>query len=327
MIMMSLLLTTACQEKKEQPRTESPPNRVTIACTETAFFCYTIYVALDKGFFTEQGLEVALKNSYSHINESYDALLTGEADFAVSSETGFMHAVLRDSPVVTVASMITAENHLGVVARRDSDIAAASDLKGKKIAVPLGTNGEYFLDIVLGIHGMNTGAVQIINLHPNEMLQPLTKKEIDAVVVWNPYVRELADALGENAINFSADNLYSPSFLLVSTQEYVSSAPDTVMKVVGALINASEFIRKNRDDADRIVAHYLNGKASAFSKVASSYLHRITLDQSLLLILEHQSRWAIHKNITDRKELPNYLDHIYTAALETAKPENMTLIK
>lgn len=51
------------------------------------------------------------------------------------------------------------------------------------------------------------------------------------------------------------------------------------------------------------------------------------LDQTILMSLEDEARWAMREGLTDKKEPPNYLDFIYVDALEQVKPETVTIIR
>jgi NitT/TauT family transport system substrate-binding protein len=51
------------------------------------------------------------------------------------------------------------------------------------------------------------------------------------------------------------------------------------------------------------------------------------LDQTILVSLEDEARWAMKERLTDKKEIPNYLDFIFMDALEQAKPEAVTIIR
>jgi NitT/TauT family transport system substrate-binding protein len=51
------------------------------------------------------------------------------------------------------------------------------------------------------------------------------------------------------------------------------------------------------------------------------------LDQTILITLEDEARWAIREGLIDKKEIPNYLDFIYMDLLENVKPEAITIIR
>ena len=54
---------------------------------------------------------------------------------------------------------------------------------------------------------------------------------------------------------------------------------------------------------------------------------RLVLDQSIIVSLEDEARWAIREELVDKEEVPNYLDFIYINALEDVKPEAVTIIR
>jgi len=54
---------------------------------------------------------------------------------------------------------------------------------------------------------------------------------------------------------------------------------------------------------------------------------QLLLDQTILVSLEGEARWAMKEGLTDKKEVPNYLDFICVDALEQVKPETVTIIR
>jgi NitT/TauT family transport system substrate-binding protein len=54
---------------------------------------------------------------------------------------------------------------------------------------------------------------------------------------------------------------------------------------------------------------------------------RVTLDQVLLVDLEDQTRWLLKGGLTVRKDMPNYLDFIYTEGLLAVKPEAVRILR
>ncbi len=49
------------------------------------------------------------------------------------------------------------------------------------------------------------------------------------------------------------------------------------------------------------------------------------LDQSILVSLEDEARWAIENKLTRASRIPNYLNFIYTDALLAVKPNAVTI--
>jgi NitT/TauT family transport system substrate-binding protein len=64
--------------------------------------------------------------------------------------------------------------------------------------------------------------------------------------------------------------------------------------------------------------------------VADAWPHyrlRVTLDQSLLALLEDGSRWAIRNRYVERAEVPNYLNFVHTGSLAAVRAEAVTVIR
>jgi NitT/TauT family transport system substrate-binding protein len=304
-----------------------PAREISIAIIPFSFTGYSVYIAKEKGYFIENGLDVTLNSSYPHGKATLQALAKGEVAFAVSSETPFMHSVLNGEEIYALATMINAEKHLGVVARKDSGIIRADDLKGKKIGVTLGSNGEYFLDMVLLLHGISRDEIIVSDLKPKEMPGAISEGKVDAIATWNPQMFRAMKELGNNGVTFFAKGLYLPSFIISSSKDYADNNPDIIEQVLESLIDASEFIKKDRDRSNAIVAQYLNIDKSFLDELSATYYFNITLEQSLLLTLEHQSRWAIKNKLSGQRATPDYLDFMYTHALEKVKPEAVRIIK
>ena len=312
--------------KKSSEKPSMAIQGLTIAAISPSFTGYTIYVALEKGYFRKEGLEVELK-SFSSGKATLDALIKGKVDLATSSETPFMHAVLNGGKIYVIGTMITGEKHLAVVGRKDRGISSPKDLKGKTIGVTTGTNGEYFLDTVLLLNGVSRDQVKPVHVKPKQMFDALIKGKVDAIATWNPQMTKARKALGDQATTFYAEGLYSPSFLIAARQDYANANPEIIRKVVQSLVNGSNFIHENPDKSRVIVAKYLGMDKSLLDELSATYYFKITLDQSFLLTLENQAKWAIKNKLTDQTEIPNYLDFVYLDALAAIRPEGVTIIR
>jgi NitT/TauT family transport system substrate-binding protein len=322
--MAAVTLLWSCQQSPESQ--SGPVAKLTIGALIPSFSSYTIYVAFEKDCFKEQGLDVTLE-SFPHGKASLEALMEGKVDFATSSETPFMHAVSKGGKICLVASMITGEKHLAVVGRKDRGISAPKDLKGKRIGVTTGSNGEYFLDTVLLLNGVSRDQVETVNVKPKKMFEVLKKGDVDAIATWNPQMSQALKALGEKGVAFYAEGLYSPAFVISAKKEYVRKNPETVQRVVRALVNASQIIAEDPEGSRAIVARHLGTDKDLLGAMSATYHFRITLDQSLLATLENQCKWAIGQGIAGHKKIPNYLDFICTGALETVDSNAVTIIR
>lgn len=320
-LLMAVFL--ASRGQSPDPHVELIPLR--IAAMPHSFAGYTVFLAARQGFFRDQGLDVALVKSFSSGMATLNALAQGQSQFAVSSETPFINSVLAGQRLYCAAITITAEDHLAVVGRKDRGIKLAGDLRGKRIGVTIGSNGEYFLDMVLNLNGGVRQQVEIVGLKPSEMVEHLTTGKVDAVATWNPVKLKAVQELGKNAVIFTADGMYSPAFILSTTQSFASANPETLVRVVRALFHATEFINADKNRSHRIIAEEMQTEPGLLNQLAASYTFKVSLDQSFLTTLENQAYWALRR--TGGSRIPDFLDYIYLDALEKTDPGAVTIIR
>ncbi len=285
-----------------------------------------IHIAFVKGYFENEGLDLVLQQHQSG-KSAFNAVVEGDADLATAADTPIMHAIMRGEKIYILATIASTEHDKMIVARKDKGVSIPNDLKGKRIGVSVGTNAEFFMDSFLITHGISRDEVEVINVKSNAMVDTLTGGEVDAVSTWNPHVNILRKGLGDNGVTFSGVGIYRETFNIVTKQDFANENPETIKKVLRALIKADEFIEENPDEAQETVAGKIGMDKAALNELWELFNFRVTLDQSLLVTLEAQARWAIENKLTNKTEVPNYLDYIYLDALEKVKPEASRIIR
>jgi len=284
-----------------------------------------VYIAFTKGYFKDEGLDVTLQPQTSG-KASLNAVIQGKADIGTVAETPLMHAGLREKKTYLIATIHHANENTLIVARKDKGISTPNDLKNKKVGVSVGTNGEFFLESILLMHGISSSETEYVNLKPEEIFYALVNGEVDAVSTWNPHVIQLQKELGGNGITMNGEGIYTETFNLVAKQDFVNNNPEVIEKVLRALVSAEKFIKERPDESIRIIATHIGMDRSLLNELWDIYTFEITLDQSLLVTLEDEARWAIKIKWTNKTDVPNYLNYLYLDALEKVKPEAVGII-
>jgi ABC-type nitrate/sulfonate/bicarbonate transport system substrate-binding protein len=309
-----------CQQQKT-----SPPEKVTIAYS-TAFNAVLAHIAFAKGYFKEEGLD-AVPQSHAFGKLALDAVLDGKADIATAADTPIMFAIMSGKSIKIIAVIQTADRNSGIVSRHDRGIMKPSDFKGKSIGVTRGTTSDFFTAAFLISQGIDTKKVKIIDTRPDEMIAALDTGKVDAVATWNPALTQLQKQLGNKVHTFYVNILYTENFCLAAQREYVKKNPETIKKVLRALIKAETFSRQHPEEARHLVAEFIKADKTILQEIWNSYNFRVILDQALLVDLEDQTRWAINNKLTSRRDMPNYLDYIYMDGLQAVKPEAVRIIR
>ena len=316
------LSLTACQ-KQEKPA--GPPEKITIAYA-TNFMPGLVHIAFAKGLFKEEGLN-ATPQPHAFGKPALHAMLEGKADIATAADTPIMFAAMEGRKIAILAMIETSGRNLGIVAMRNHGISKPSDLRGKTIAVTRGTNSDFFTDTFLIVHGIDRKQVTIIDLKPDEMAAALATGKVDAASSWHPLLTQLQKDLGTKGLTFYGETIYTEAFCVAAGQDFVKQRPEAVKKVLRALIKAEAFLQQHPDEARRLMAGFIKADKSLLDEIWDIYNFRVTLDQTLIVDLEEQTRWAIRNRLTQRRDMPNYLDFIDADGLRAVKPEAVRIIR
>jgi NitT/TauT family transport system substrate-binding protein len=284
-----------------------------------------VIVAQAKGYFSSEGIQ-ATTQVYSSGKGALDAVSSGKADLGISGDLPLMFSVMNQQPLSVVATIAKADNDLGIVGRKDKGITTPTSLQGKHIGVSVGTGGHFLLDAFLTRQKLSVRDVTIRDLKAEELPGALAKGEIDAASTWEPVLGTLQTQLGKNGVTFLAGDIYSAALNVVGTQTYVASHTKTLQKVLRALIRGAALCEDYPNPARELVAASFKVDAAGLAASWPDYRFRVTLDQSLLLELEDETRWAIKNKLTNGTDMPNYLNHLDMGALQAVAPAAVTVI-
>lgn len=283
-----------------------------------------VYVAYEKRFWKEAGLEVELI-PFTSGRLCLDAVLAGKADSGTMAETPIMNAGFQGAPIYVVAGIHKSQRNTKVIARRDRGIANPSDLKGHKVGVSVGTNGEFFLDRFLGKNRLNRKELQVVNLRPEDMAASLIRGDVEACFTWEPHVQNAKTQLGNNAVVFANDGIYTETYNIVISSSTKSKTKELTLFLQG-LVKAIDYMHENPDDSISIVARHIGMDTELLKTVWPDYTFQLSLDQSLLDLLNEEARWAKDSRVAPpREEIPNFRPFLYTEPLKGVKPEAVTI--
>jgi len=306
-------------------KSAGPAEKITIAYSATTD-AVLAEVSQSRGYYREEGLETVL-HRHPYGKPALKEVLEGRADFATVAETPVMFAIMKGEKISIIATIQTSSRVNAVIARKDKGIVTLKDLKDRKIAATFGTTSEFFMDAILVSHGVLRKNVQVIDLTAEEMPDALARGEIDAASTFIPYINYAQKKLGNRGITFYDKDIYSWTFNIVATQEFIRKNPEKVKKLLRALIKAEEFVKQNPDVAQKIVAGFSGVDLAIVRDIWADASFSVSLDQSLLLALEDESRWAIKGGRTTGTNIPNYLDFIYLDGLASVNPKAVRILR
>ncbi len=169
-----------------------------------------LFVALEKGYFAERGLDVEFV-APSDPNNPPKLVAAGKADLAVSYQPQLHLQVAQGLPVRRIGTLVaTPLNTLLVL--EDGPIKSISDLKGKKIGFSVGGFEDAILKRMLAGHGLTLKDVELVNV--NFSLSPsLLSGQVDAVIgAFRNFELNQMDILGQPGRAFYVEEEGVPAY-------------------------------------------------------------------------------------------------------------------
>ena len=212
-----------------------------------------LFVAYENGFYREEGLEVEmLKFDWSKYK---DALALGSFDITHHLIMMFLKPLEQGLDV-----RITGGVHTGclrVQTGKDSAIAKAQDLKGKRIGVPgQGTPPMIFATRWLADNGVDPGKEIEWRVFPaGELGLALSKGEVDAIANAEPIGTLLT---AEGHVKTLADQAKDPPYseeyccAVIANGKWAGANPDVCARATRAILKAAKWVQTNPAAAARM---------------------------------------------------------------------------
>jgi ABC-type nitrate/sulfonate/bicarbonate transport system substrate-binding protein len=239
-----------------------------------------MFVGAEKGFFKKHGIDVRLKvvNTGS---DMVSAMQKREVQIGDMSVTTFLKARHAGDPfkvigiIMNDATRDNADEPLAIVARKDAGIAPGkiAELKGKRVGLAKAQTSDEYFKMVLARAGMKYEDVTIENIMaPPALVPALQEAKVDAVVSWEPYNTAVLEQVpGSYVVQRGGGYL---SYIMVATAHdpTIEQSPNAIRNFVAGLAGASQYTRKNPDEAVEIFARMVPNTDVTIGKKAVRFI-------------------------------------------------------
>jgi len=319
-ILLFVIALSGCIQGTEKKYAE-PLEKATVGVYQGEFSSL-VFIAEEQGYFKDNGLDMAV-TEFDSGHFPTGELLKNKFDFSLGAEFVAVDYIF-DHENVRIIGTVDLPDAIEVIAKKDSGILKPEDLKGKKIGLQTGSQADFLLGEFLIYNNLAYSDVDVRGYNQvSDFEDEFLKGDMDAVTIWQPFVHKYKKELGENAISWNTKPFY---FLAFTRSDVIDRNPEIVRKFVQSLVDAEEYVKQNNEEARTLVRDYRGYDDSYILAVWDKNKLEVQLSQELLILLESEARWAIANNLTDKTEVPNYLDYIYVDALEDVNPEAITII-
>ena len=321
-VCLVVLLIGGCQESPK--KTAGPAGKVTIGVASIVLSAPVI-IAIDKGYFNDEGLEVTVKE-YDFGKLCLEGMFVGEVDLATVAQLPIVMNSFKREDFSVVATINYNYDDSKIVIRKDRGIATGADLKGKTIGTPFGTTAHFFTDVYLNYHNIQMFDTKVVNIPAKDLSAALKEGSVDAISAFEPYAYAATNLLPDSVSKLPGIDIFRETFNLAAMKDFSENHPEAIRKVLMAIDRAISFTKQNRAETLTIVSRRLHVDEKFLETEWDDYVPGLSLDQTLVLTLEDQARWAIKNKLTDKTKIPNYLDFLDPKALRAVNPKAVTVI-
>jgi NitT/TauT family transport system substrate-binding protein len=220
-------------------------------------------VALKKGFFKDEGLEVEIIRM--NVPNIITALVTGDIGYTLIFGS-VVRGALRGMPMRALASLLDGSTH-ALVAK--PEYKSGKELKGKTVGIGnFGGTDEVAGRMMLKSFGLDTEKdLKFIALGPDRARLAALKEGLVDVAVIAPPGDALGRHMGFNVLLRAYEVFTFPFIGVGANLKTIKEKPEEVKKMLKAMVRANRFIREDKEGAVKILMEW--GKVDREHAVAS----------------------------------------------------------
>jgi NitT/TauT family transport system substrate-binding protein len=219
-----------------------------------------IMLAVDKGFFKEEGIDVEI-TIILNSSDRIAALTAGSVAFSNLGRIAVISEMARgNQSFYYFANVDDSPGNEGCWAR--PGFASFKELRGKRVAA--NTSAEITMNGLLRVEGMTEKDVQFVNLPPTEMAGALANGDVDAACLWQPLLEGVKQAVPNGKLlgtDMDTDiykkygTMASPDVVIIS-KKLVDEHPDQARKLAIAMFKGADLAIQEPQEAAKTIAHY-----------------------------------------------------------------------
>lgn len=222
-----------------------------------------IYAAEDRGFWKEQGLDVAMQMIPGV--GAFNAVVSGSADFSVSSGAALTRAAAHGQRMLAIANMID-KPVWSIVIQKDIADAAHFDpnaplaerakiLAGRRIGIDAVNSVVHaYLRVIAKAGGLDPDSITVAPLQPADTLAAFARHALDGFVGGTPWPQEVLQQ--GTAVVVASPTQGDPSWIapngsgvIVTRPEFCQQHRSVCMKLGHGLLEGAKFIHDQPAEA------------------------------------------------------------------------------
>lgn len=286
--MMMVFVLSACGQTSSKTTSEPASSSDSTASSDTSsqeliplqiaqstdgFLWVPVYVAREKGYFEEEGLDVEVIVTGGG-SKTMAAVLSGSADLGAASVADAMDAIDQGKSVYAFAALMN-QYASNVVVKRE--IAEANGITEDS---PYEEKAKLLKGLTIGVTAPGSGTDRLVrmiarsvDLNPDQdltivplgsggaMVSAFKQEQIEAFSISSPSA-ETGIVEGDGMMLFNLSKGEVPLLdgiaytAMIATEEYINKHPEIIEKVMNAMYKATEFIKNDKEGTKEVLRKF-----------------------------------------------------------------------
>ena len=239
----------ACASSESQPNASSTAEKVVPEKINIGYIPNQnapFFVAKSQKIFEEHGL-IPNFVKFTTGPPQFAALGSGDIDVTDIGTLPFLIGLSNGLDIQYVMSAFEA-NTTNAIVGNDS-IKSVADLKGKNVALAVGSSSSLMLGKALQNTGLSEADVNIVNTQPGNMVPSFVHGDVDAVVSWWPWSDQVVLQGGHVITTMKEEGGAVPD-VWAARAEFAEKRPEVLKRFVAAINDATE---KHTADPEKVI--------------------------------------------------------------------------
>ncbi|MDQ0270825.1 ABC transporter substrate-binding protein [Cytobacillus purgationiresistens] len=307
----AIFLLTACGANNDDNKSSNGKGedfeKITFVLDWTPNTNHTgLYVAREKGYFAEEGLDVDI---IMPGDAGADQLIaSGKADFGISYQEGITQARVQDVPLVSIAAVIQ-HNTSGFASPAEKNITSPKDFAGKTYGGWGSPVEASVIDSLMKIDNADVNDVSIMNIGDTDFFTAV-QRDVDFTWIYYGWTGVEAELRGED-INmvYLTDyteklDYYTP--VLATNEKMIAEQPEAVRAFVKAAEKGYKFAINNPSEAADILLEAAPDLDEELVKKSQEWLAPRYQDDAAnwgeqkLSVWENYAEWMFENELLDK---------------------------
>ena len=315
--MLFSILITGCGKE------ESDLTKVTLNEVAHSIFYAPMYVAIEEGYFADEGIDLELVTGFG-ADKTMTAVLSGEADigFMGSEATIYTYLGNTDDYVVNFAQLTQRAGNF-LVAREPMDNFKWEDLKGKNVlGGRQGGMPEMVFEYILKMNNIDPKTDLTIDqsIDFGSTAAAFSGGQGDFSVEFEPFATSL-EKKGDGYIvaSLGVDSGYVPYTAFSAKSSYMEKNPKIIQGFTNALQKGMDYVNSHSSEeiAKVIAPQFEETQISTITAIVERYKSQDTWKENL--IFEEDSFILLQDILMDAKELDQPVPYEDLVTTEYAK--------